>query len=336
MLERLFTSSNRSRNGRFAPGIALLALIVATGGSPRAAATSYTFSQGSEPYVELEGSTQIPITYSTQKASIEIPGEVFRLFNREYRADSSEGMWITGGGNLEINDATTTVIIDGFFMTLDSMGSDSKISYRVDGEPGDRILKVEWKNAGLPDGLPTDFVNFQVWLHQRSGAIEMRYGPSRVEGGNALKNGPWVGAFIAPPTFASAIEKFWLKGDPAAPKLDTIKNLSFPKLSGVPANGTLYRIVPKVAASVESIDRGDDYLRVYPSLAAETIEIEVGSTAGSGAMARISDTAGNIVREIVLERGRTSMNLTGLPSGTYMVVVRDRKMREHVQKIVKR
>lgn len=114
-------------------------------------------------------------------------------------------------------------------------------------------MKVEWRNAGFATGTPDDFVNVQVWLYQRTGAIEIRMGSSSVGSQTAFNNGPWLGAFMANPTFTRSLGKCWIYGDPAAPKLDTSTNLNFRRLNNAPTDGTIYRLVPTETgpASVE-------------------------------------------------------------------------------------
>jgi hypothetical protein len=63
--------------------------------------------------------------------------------------------------------------------------SQSPISYKMEGNAGSRILKIEWKNAGFVGeigelGTLNDYVNFQVWLFEGSNDVEMHYGPNMV------------------------------------------------------------------------------------------------------------------------------------------------------------
>jgi hypothetical protein len=72
--------------------------------------------------------------------------------------------------------------------------SESPISYVVSGTAGNRIAKIEFNNAGLEfdhdssycggtTGL--DYVNFQYWLYESNGRIEIHFGPSSVNNPNS-------------------------------------------------------------------------------------------------------------------------------------------------------
>ncbi|MCF6130239.1 T9SS type A sorting domain-containing protein [Flavobacterium sp. AS60] len=51
------------------------------------------------------------------------------------------------------------------------------VSYVVTGTPGNRILKVQWKNFKIPfSSSATQVANMQVWLYETTGVIEYIYG----------------------------------------------------------------------------------------------------------------------------------------------------------------
>lgn len=61
----------------------------------------------------------------------------------------------------------------------------SPISYKVEGTAGNRILKLELKNAGLEvefDGSGTTnlFINYQVWLYEADKSVEFHFGSNNV------------------------------------------------------------------------------------------------------------------------------------------------------------
>lgn len=60
--------------------------------------------------------------------------------------------------------------------------SSSPISYKVDGEIGKRILKIEWQNAGFYEDQNGEYyTNIQLWIYEGSDMIEIHYGPSNIE-----------------------------------------------------------------------------------------------------------------------------------------------------------
>lgn len=63
--------------------------------------------------------------------------------------------------------------------------SESPISYKVEGDTGSRILKLELKNAGLEEEYyelnTTDlFLNYQIWLYESDNSIEFHFGPNNI------------------------------------------------------------------------------------------------------------------------------------------------------------
>ncbi|HLV45515.1 MAG TPA: hypothetical protein VKY32_00590, partial [Flavobacterium sp.] len=58
--------------------------------------------------------------------------------------------------------------------------SQSPISYKIEGEEGSRILKLEMKNSGLIDDingpLPFLYLNYQIWFYEEDSSIEYHYG----------------------------------------------------------------------------------------------------------------------------------------------------------------
>lgn len=62
-----------------------------------------------------------------------------------------------------------------------SGSSQSPLSYEVTGNPGDQIFKIQWGNAGFLNeydalGTLNDYINFQLWLYEADGRIDVRYG----------------------------------------------------------------------------------------------------------------------------------------------------------------
>lgn len=82
--------------------------------------------------------------------------------------------------------------------------STSAISYKTEGEPGDRVLKLEVKNAGLenaePFGYDEDqfYLSYQIWLYERGNVIEYRYGNNNITDLSVLEDEVFVGLYNYP------------------------------------------------------------------------------------------------------------------------------------------
>ena len=63
----------------------------------------------------------------------------------------------------------------------------SSLSYLITGNPGQQVLKIQWKNAGFKQWYstsdPADFADFQVGLYEDGARIDVRFGPSSTDPG---------------------------------------------------------------------------------------------------------------------------------------------------------
>ncbi|HEY9178422.1 MAG TPA: T9SS type A sorting domain-containing protein, partial [Flavipsychrobacter sp.] len=214
----------------------------------------------------------------------------------------------------------------GLLRHLDSIDNTSKISYRIDGASGNKILKVQWKNVQIRTGQPGNFVNLQIWLHQ-SGVIEYRYGPSSASNasGYTQATGPSVGISYSPFDLSPIFEKIWIYGTPPNIMIDSAKNLNFPNISGVPANGTVYRFAPK-NLSIKAFENSDGF-SVYPNPANTALNIST-QIYNTPVKASLIDMQGRIVSELLLD-GQTkehSISVAHLPDGIYEIRLQTKQM----------
>jgi hypothetical protein len=225
-------------------------LFLVAAASHAAAAPVYTFSQEAGTYEELQNASPVSIPFADTVYQLDLHGEVFSFFHKPFTITGNSSFEIADDGFLRVWDDSTVMVVDGLFTPLDSLGSTSHISYALEGSAGDHVLKIQWKNVGFHAGQPTDFANFQIWVYQKSGVIEIRMGQSEAAGTGIFPDGPWIGAFISPSSFSAMTEKVWITGDPAKPSIDRAKNFQFKKIASVPAAGTIYRLTPSAASGV--------------------------------------------------------------------------------------
>ncbi len=137
-------------------------------------------------------------------------------------------------------------LIDRGYGTFASL---SPLSYELTGSVGQRILKIQWKNAGFfgdyqYNGTSTDFVNFQLWLYETTGLIEMHYGPSHItqpEIDYTDEVGPGVGLIPSYDWDADTLSSasIWLEGNPVNPFMVNSNDLVF--LNGSVSLNTIYQ-----------------------------------------------------------------------------------------------
>ncbi|MBS1913602.1 MAG: T9SS type A sorting domain-containing protein [Bacteroidetes bacterium] len=334
----MMTSTQRIRtfiNRRLRAACLALAL-ASPAGAVAQAQSAYAFTTDSAPYADLTGATTVPLEFGDSIAAVDLGNEAFRFFGRSYTLTGGTPLQIGGNGFIQVNDDSVIAIIDAFFTPLIGRPNGSAISYLLDGPRGNRILKVQWRNGGLPQGLADDSVNMQIWLYQGSGAIEIRTGPGSVKGRSAYgTGGPWIGTFMAPLTFAYAIEKCWIAGDPAQPRYDTNRTLTFPRMQGRPPEGTIYRLAPRTASGVQAPTppsaRQGNILTPNPA----TRSVRVATTAGRMAEVRLLGIDGVPLQSARTAGGEATLDLTDVPAGVYLIATSDGLTR-NVQKLVKR
>lgn len=204
----------------------------------------------------------------------------------------------------------------------------SPVRYLTTGLPGDRIFKTEVYNAGFSDertgfGTMNDSVCVQIWLYERSKAIELRYGPSKISHSSnyfVFGDGPFI-AYVMDIDDNNNGKLYVLNGDPDAPDIDSLKLVNgnpdntINPLNRWPSDGTVYRFTPKtnVVFQPEKLNA-----KVYPTLCSDQLNIELaGNNATSYSIIAINGMTTNINGTI--KNGKESIDVSTLPAGMYIV-----------------
>ncbi|MGB3801879.1 MAG: hypothetical protein WA952_18820, partial [Lewinella sp.] len=153
---------------------------------------SYTFSVDSETYIDLDGGLALTGTSNWGRdvdLEIDIPlGFTFSLFGRPIDTlyyfhtdlytspERSDGII-----NCDALVASTSSLADRG--SVNDGDSQSPITYHLTGDAPARIGIIEWENAGYRDDISDNdasaaYTNFQIWLYEKSGTIELHYGPN--------------------------------------------------------------------------------------------------------------------------------------------------------------
>lgn len=295
----------------------------------------YDLTVLNEPYVNLEGAT------SLNNGEIwDDPGYVVPLgFDFQLGASIVNTIFVqeSGLGGL----VSTTINIEnpsvGFFAPVlqdiidrgaNSSTSISPISFRVDGNSGNRILKLEWNNAGFFDNFDLeDFVNFQLWLYEAGDIIEYRYGPSEIN--NPVESfegltGLQIALFPLLPNddIEGDLEQdaYLLSGDPLNPDFnvlstaDDIENIQNMAITGTVPDGTVYRFSSE-SLSVNDVSSSVD-VAIYPNPTSDFFRIKSDLASHS---IQIYNVAGLQVRELLEPKQR--YDISNLSTGVYFVKV---------------
>lgn len=284
----------------------------------------YVFEKRNVTYAELSNDTAVPGAFVNPTgiwALDNFTADTFELFNKKYVLNNvTQSIVFSNNGFIRIEDDSTFIVIDAAFTYADSIDATTKVSYVIDGTPGNKILKVQWKNLKLTNGPAGNFLNYQIWLYQKTGVFEIYYGPSSAnnQSGYNISNGPNVGLFYSLTSFTEMFEKIWINGSPASYAIDSNRNNVFKAMSGVPANGTLYRFMPrKLLTSVSRLS--PNAIKIYPNPASSHINVLLKENLSTAATATLYDMKAQKIMEYQVAAHSQSfqMPVAGLPNGIY-------------------
>lgn len=205
--------------------------------------TNLIFSQGfyshvtqtNRTYQELENSEVILFHpwNSSGKKTIDPNISSFFGFNSTFSF-----FRIDANGTIGISDASSKVfVLSGLYAKLISLDATSNISWHSEGQSPERIIKVQWKNAGFETD-ENSFINFQIWYHENDGTIEIHFGPNSV---SSMAYGQFSGPTIGLSEITSSgsvLKGYHLYGDMNDPQAD--ESPEFISASETPANGSVY------------------------------------------------------------------------------------------------
>ena len=207
--------------------------------------------------------------------------------------------------------------------------SQSPISYKTEGQPGSRIFKMEWKNAGFfEDPSGTAFTNLQVWLYEGSNDIELHFGPTQLNDQDVFSDlsGPMIGFidqfFVANGGLFQNL--YYLTGSVDQPTFQSITLASVDTLqqtlNGAPDSGLVYRF--STVVDVEDPAQAAYNVQVFPTLVQDVLTIDISNQSGLSekqAQFTVMDLTGRVLRNGSVTAERTQVNLSELPSGMYVV-----------------
>ena len=216
--------------------------------SPSRGTFLYTLTTLNEPYSNLSGSTSLNNGELWDDPEYVVPiGFPFELNGNPVSALQFFG----SGGLLGAPTADPDVLTAVFPFEMDLIDrgdingtSISPLSYKVEGSPGSRICKIEWKNAGsyeeLIDGTLDMFINFQLWLYEGSNRIEFRFGDNNINDPDVFYGGfgIYLGTTDANQNTEELSNPHFFSGSIDMPVLSASEGT----IEGTPSAGTVYRL----------------------------------------------------------------------------------------------
>lgn len=290
----------------------------------------YNFTKLEQPYADLENPTSInngevwdwdeygpftmPFNFSVRGQAVDR-----FIFDDNYFAflapgvdyyEDDLGIYYFYADNLFIQDRT-----------YESEVSSSPISYKVEGTAGNRILKLEVKNASIEDassyGYEDGFfyTNYQIWLYESDKSIEFRYGANNITDIQNLTDGDGLTA-----AFGDDINFGFVMGDTASPEYGEYTEETYEggSLSAYPANGSVYRFAPAQAAGIPSVK--NNFVSLYPNPAGSALNIVSKNTPVS--QYAIYDATGKqLLQKSFSPATMVNINVENMATGIYFVDV---------------
>lgn len=305
----------------------------------------YDFSILNQPYADLQN----PILLTTE--SWDDPSLTVPLgFEFNFLGSTTNNLYFDLGlGGLLVPDfvgsavdmilAYNSDIIDAGFNSNEML---SPISYLVEGIPGSRICKIEWKEAAFFNEV-TEFetalnrVNFQLWLYEGSNVIEVRFGENTIKAFDLVHDGmgPMIGFIEGLDLINENFTALYaLQGAPASATVSTWTDmpevLSF--LTDDPSNGTVYRFAPNGVVNVDEPEVAANFV-LFPQPAQDYCTLMF-SEPVDFLTVQLFDMSG---REVSTYAGNSSsvvLNLSELSQGVYIARV-TANGREFTRKLVR-
>lgn len=140
---------------------------------------NYSFTKDSVAWQELNAQTILNVDNGAWNFSYSIPiGFSFNYLGRNF-----ENLRIETNGYIVFDDdrnyALTTFL--GFGDCVDQSGNHAVLGYELSGMPGNRMLKIQFKNI-CNTMSATKFFTYQVWLKE-NGVVEIHVGPNDFQPG---------------------------------------------------------------------------------------------------------------------------------------------------------
>lgn len=292
-----------------------------------AAKNQVVFRTATGTYTELTGATPVMsaiMAYDSFLVS-SLSGESFALFDKSITLQPYSIM-ILRNGRIQITEDTSFTLADALYAEdLDSIDNTSSISYKIEGAGNKKILKVEWKNLRINKGAAINFINVQTWLYQETGIIEYHYGPrsaNNATGYNTPATGIYIGLWYSNYDFSRRYEKMQVTGNMPNFSIDSALTMSVPYADGVPAEGTVFRFVPKKAATgiVKLLEHID--ISVYPNPASNELSVMLPAVSEPVAVI-LTDMQGRVVYSTTpgVASNKLIIPTGGMQAGAYMLQV---------------
>lgn len=211
------------------------------------------------------------------------------------------------------------------FHTFLKGAPESVVSWQVEGEAPNRVVRIQYKDVGFTYDTQGDLrASFQLLFYE-DGCFESRMGPSNIDSVNLSAlfggySGPIIGYYRASDDYAG-----FLDGDPASPTLNTIAE-SEAHLIGVPVEGQVYRFCADSTMGLEKLRNTVNVRMIANRAIVETPEN--GQWNGF-----VTDLSGKLIQYVRFSGTSTELDLP-YAGGLYVLYLESTGGRVHRAKLV--
>lgn len=283
----------------------------------------FQLSTGIVPYRTLEEGTSglVPIPFGAQAREIhDVIGESFILFGRRFTFGSDARLYVRGRGGVTVVSGQHHYSINALLSFYDTTDANARISYAVEGEPGDRTLIVEWRNGRFIDADSGQYVTFQLGLHQ-SGVVDFHYGPNSLPESYLFPGFAYMSHSIAGSEQYESV--YMVAGEPDNPVLiwDTAGTIDIYALNRIPQQGTIFRLTPlPVVSSVpELVDEPFAFVGPVPATDRLIVRLKKGTL--DDQTIELININGERVYNGELEESEGVIDVSELPGGIYLLII---------------
>jgi hypothetical protein len=282
-------------------------------------AQSYSIQTSAGTYTELENPRIITTTFANQNYFLDVPFSI-TPFGTSFDLSVAPGLVVTTNGFVEGVHSTSdsSFVIAALAAKMGRRDARSAMLYAIEGEPGSRVLKIEWRNAKLVGNPADDSMNVQLWLFENSSDFEVHVGQWRISDPTAYNGfeGPAVGVAIGNANLSAFYRTFGLRGYDGHLSTDTINVLV--SMDATPGMNMIYRFQYGAPAAVAAVAVADGSVRLLPNPCRNAARIVLpDKLAGMRAEMLVYDQMGREVRHIQDAAHNPTIDTGDLPPGVY-------------------
>ena len=212
--------------------------------------------------------------------------------------------------------------------------SQSPLSFQITGNEGNRIIKLQWENAGFVmdiisneeyyEATNSDSVSFQIWIYENDGKIKLHFGPNSITNENSYGN--WNGGVMGPfSKFIIGNYLFDIYGNADNPSYDWYSNEGIQygqMLIGTPSEGVVYTLNPNfdnVAMSEPMLVQNKINYRWNPIENSMLIDIDRESYFMGSVNVYAID--GRLIFTDIIDSHHSNFTISNIEEGIYIVKV---------------